>query len=237
MHASDYLRMKLQSDRHLAMSVQNGFRGVIQTAKGVASDIYAGIERASWYTSCLIPQYHEVCHELAREEIRMLYSIASVFQHRDVLQHMLYLYFESIFDDIHNGNRSGRVRHLSRNAANLAAQSMTAAGTRYVVAESLALALAHSQFLTESVAKRLSGKLSVSTFALQMFGIEQKAAMAARRLKALAPDYYWMLYSARLEMLYYFIEPVMVDIINTVNMKTFSNSEELSEELRRKFNV
>lgn len=35
MHASDYLRMKLQSDRHLAMSVQNGFRGVIQTAKGV----------------------------------------------------------------------------------------------------------------------------------------------------------------------------------------------------------
>lgn len=237
MHASDYLRMKLQSDRHLAMSVQNGFRGVIQTAKGVASDIYAGIERASWYTSCLIPQYHEVCHELAREETRMLYSIASVFQHRDVLQHMLYLYFKTVLADIDNGNPDGQVRNLTKGVTHFAANLAVAKETRLAIAETISLLLAHSEFLSGAVVKKIAGITPVFTAALQLFGLEQKAAMAARRLKALDPRYYWILYNAKLEMLYYFVEPVLNEIIIKTNAGFFTDTNALIDEITRMFHV
>jgi len=46
-----------------------------------------------------------------------------------------------------------------------------------------------------------------------------------------------MLYAAQLEMLYYFIEPVLEEIIKKVQMKTYETLDELYEEVRRNFNV
>lgn len=110
MHASDYLRVKFQSDRQLAIYTENGFTNTIKAAKGVASDIYSGVERASWYSSCLIPRYNDVCQELKAEEIRMVYSIMSIFRYRDVIAYMLYLYFLTVSKDIKEGNKEGAVK-------------------------------------------------------------------------------------------------------------------------------
>lgn len=60
MTASDYLRIKFQSDHHLALTMENAIGGILQSAKGVASDIYSGIERVSWYSSCFIPRYNDI---------------------------------------------------------------------------------------------------------------------------------------------------------------------------------
>jgi hypothetical protein len=47
--------MKLQSDRQLAVYGQQGVISTWKAMKGIGSDIYSGVERVSWYSSCLSP--------------------------------------------------------------------------------------------------------------------------------------------------------------------------------------
>lgn len=129
MQASDYLRMKFQNDRRLALTTQNAVGGVLQSARGVASDIYSGMERASWYSSCFIPQYNDVCQDLKTEEIRTLYSIESIYRYRDVIAYMLYLYFKMISDDVDEGNPEGSARQLIRKMSAIASHMNIAGGT------------------------------------------------------------------------------------------------------------
>lgn len=237
MQAADYLRMKYQSDRQLALTVQNGFGGVMQSAQGVASDIYSGLERASWYSSCFIPQYNDVCQELKAEEIRSLYSIQSIFRYRDVLQHMLYLYFDRVCDDIKEGNPEGYAHSLTKSVTGLASHMAAGRGMRYAFSYAISVALAQSGFLAEIVIERLSSKVPKAVFMLQFFGIEQKMALAARSLKALEPKYYWLLYQAKLEMLYYFIEPALSELIKKVKSGDFYSLDELTYYIREKYGV
>ncbi|WP_312803671.1 hypothetical protein [Atlantibacter hermannii] len=237
MHASDYLRIKYQADRQIALSAQNATGGVLQAAKGVASDIYAGIERASWYSSCFIPQYNNVCLELKSEEIRSLYSIESIYRHRDVIAYLIYLYFKMVCDDVEEGNSEGSARQLIRKMTGVASHMNVAGGTRYAFAAAASVALSHSGVMSKIVAERLSAKLPQAVVAIQLFGIQQKCALAARQLKVMDPAYYWILYQEKLEMLYYFIEPMLAEIIKKVKLKTFANLDELADFIKGNINV
>lgn len=237
MQASDYLRMKFNSDRHLALLGQRARQGVMQSARGVASDIYSGIERASWYSSCFIPGYNDVCQELRAEEIRSFYSIESIFRYHDVIAHMLYLYFQLVCDDIGQGNQDGSARKFIKKMTGVAAHMNVAGGTRYAFASAASVAIAQSNFMKKIVVERLSSRVSQAVFVLQFYGIQQKSALAARHLKAMSPDYYWLLYQAKLEMLYYFIEPLLAEIIKRVTASAFSNLDALADYIHRSYGV
>ena len=170
MNASDCLRVRFQNDRQLSIYIENGFTNTIQAAKGIASDIYSGIERASWYSSCLIPRYNDVCQELKSEEIRTVYSIMSIFRYRDVITYMLYLYFLTVSKDVKEGNKEGSAQKMVRNAANLAARITVASGTRFAVASAMA------EFLSKAVAQKLAGKMPVGVYLLQVYGFQQKSS-------------------------------------------------------------
>lgn len=122
MKASDYLKMKLQSDRQLAVYGQQGVISAWKAMKGIGSDIYSGVERVSWYSSCLIPRYHDVCGQLYSEEKRMMYSIRSIYRYRDVIVHIFYLYFRMVIDDTENGNSKGIVRSVDSTATRVVAR-------------------------------------------------------------------------------------------------------------------
>lgn len=47
MQTADVLKMKLQSDRLLALYAQQGVTSTWKAMKGIGSDIYSGVERAS----------------------------------------------------------------------------------------------------------------------------------------------------------------------------------------------
>lgn len=237
MHAADLLRVNFQSHRQLAIHADKGFTTTLQAAGGVASDIYSGIERASWYASCLIPRYNDVCQQLKSEEIRTAYSIMSIFRYRDVIAHMLYLYFQTLCEDIKEGNINGSAQQLIRRTTGLMAHMTAAGGTRFAIAAAMAEAIAQSAFLKKSVAQKLAGKMPVGTYLLQIYGIQHKVAMAARKLKATAPNYYWLLYQAKLEMLYYFIEPALSEFIQKTNAGIYTNLDQLADEIGERFNV
>lgn len=121
MQASDYLKMKFQSDRQLAIYGQQGVTSTWKALKGIGSDLYSGIERASWYSSCLLPKYQDVCQELLSEEKRMWMNIYSIYRYRDVIGEMLYLYFEMVIEDTRNGNKKSSVRNADTKITKLVA--------------------------------------------------------------------------------------------------------------------
>ncbi|HHT4597263.1 TPA: hypothetical protein ACTY01_003864, partial [Enterobacter hormaechei] len=144
MQASDYLKMKFQSDRQLAIYGQQGVAGTWRALKGIGSDIYSGIECVSWYSSCLIPSYHDVCDELLSEEKRMYLSILSLYRYRDVIAHMLYLYFEHVISDSENGNEHNRVRKIDSKVTGLVNNIPTSKAARLAIAWGLAKSLSES---------------------------------------------------------------------------------------------
>jgi hypothetical protein len=237
MQASDYLKMKLQSDRQLAIYGQQGVTSTWKAMKGIGSDIYSAMERASWYTSCLIPSYHDVCEQLYSEEKRMLYSIRSIYRYRDVIGRMLYLYFEMVINDTENGNEKGKARSVDSKITGLIASMPVSRATRLGLAVALSEALAHSDLVSRAVVERLAARVPNVIWMFQLFGTDQKCALAARRLKMLDPKYYSILYTAELEMLYYFIEPILSEVIKNVQLKFYRDFGELYEDIKGIYHV
>ena len=234
MQASDYLKMKFQSDRQLAIYGQQGVAGTWKALKGIGSDIYSGMERFSWYSSCLIPSYHDVCEELLSEEKRMYLSIVSIYRYRNVIAHMLYLYFESIMTDSENGNEKNRVRKTDSNVTGLVKNIPASKAARLAIAWALAKSLSESGLLSEIVVERLARRVPNVVMALQLMGTDQKCALAARRLKVLDPKYYATLYDAQLEMLYYFFEPFLAEIIKKMQTGFYKDFDAIYNDLKDK---
>ena len=237
MQASDYLKMKFQSDRQLAIYGQQGVAGTWRALKEIGSDIYSGIERVSWYSSCLIPSYHDVCDELLSEEKRMYLSILSLYRYRDVIEHMLYLYFERVITDSENGNEQNRVRKMDSKVTGLVKNIPTNKAARLAIALGLAKSLSESGLLSEIVVERLARRVPNVVMALQLIGTEQKCAFAARRLKTFDPRYYATLYAAQLEMLYYFFEPFLSELIKKVQMGFYKDFDTIYDDLKDKEHV
>ena len=237
MSASDMLKAKFHSDRQLAIYLQHGFNSTIQVSGEIASDIYAGLERVSWYSSCLIPAYHNICQELFTEDKRMLLSIKSLYKYSDAILFMIKLYLTSIIDDSKNNNEQSKIREVDQKTAGILGKHATGKATRAALVLATSKALAESEFVSSAVAQRLSKRLPIFVAALQTLGLEQHSAMAARRLKSLDPNYYFLLYALELEMLYYYVEPVIVKIIMATLHNYNIKIDELMEIIKREFNV
>ncbi len=234
MQASDYLKMKFQSDRQLATYGQQGVAGTWKALKGIGSDIYSGMERVSWYSSCLFPGYHDVCDELLSEEKRMYLSIVSIYRYRDVIAQMLYLYFVSILNDSENRNEQNRVLKTDSKVTGLVKNIPASKTARLAIALALAKSLSASGLLSDVVVERLARRVPTVVMALQLIGSDQKCALAARHLKTLDPKYYSILYGAQLEMLYYFVEPFLSDLINKVQMGFYQDFDAIYDDLKGK---
>lgn len=237
MQASDYLKLKFQSDRQLAIYGQQGVTSTWKAQQGIGSDLYSGVERASWYSSCLLPKYQDVCQELLSEEKRMWMNIYSIYRYRDVIGQMLHLYFEMVVEDTRNGNNKGDVRSVDTKATKFIAGIATSRVARSGVTLAFAEALSSSNPVAQAVVERLAARVPNVVTAFQLFGTEQHCAMAARRLKALDPKYYAILYNAQLELLYYFVEPILSDVIKKVQMKVYRDFDEIYDALKSKYNV
>lgn len=219
MNASDLLKMKFQSDRQIALYSEAGLKNVIRSARGVASNVYSGVERASWYTSCLTGRYADICNELVTEEKRMVLSVKSIYRYRDVIQLMIMIYIQLILDDAESGNEKNKIQNIVTKVTGVLANREVGKATRVALSFTLSKALAESQLFSNVVVGSVSKGMPYVIAFFQFYGIEQKAAMAARKLKALDPDYYWSLYELEIEMLYYFIDPVMSNFIEEVKLK------------------
>ena len=162
----------------------------------------------------------------------MYLSIVSIYRYRNVIAHMLYLYFESIMTDSENGNEKNRVRKTDSKVTGLVKNIPASKAARLAIAWALAKSLSESGLLSEIVVERLARRVPNVVMALQLMGTDQKCALAARRLKMLDPKYYATLYAAQLEMLYYFFEPFLAEIIKKVQTGFYKDFDAIYNDLK-----
>ncbi|WP_331398335.1 hypothetical protein [Enterobacter quasihormaechei] len=105
---------------------------------------------------------------------------------------------------------------------------------RFAIAWGLATSLSKSSLLSEIVVERLARRVPNVVLALQLIGTEQKCALAARRLKILNPEYHATLYTAQLEMLYYFLEPFLSELIKKVQLGIYKDFDAIYNDLKDK---
>lgn len=167
----------------------------------------------------------------------MYLSILSLYRYRDVIARMLYLYFERVITDSENGNEQNLVRKMDSKFTGLVKNIPTNKAMRLAIALGLAKSLSESGLLSEIVVERLARRVPNVVMALQLIGTDQKCALATRRLKTLDPQYYATLYAAQLEMLYYFIEPFLSELIKKVQMGFYKDFDAIYDDLKDKRHV
>jgi hypothetical protein len=171
------------------------------------------------------------------EEKRMMYSIRSIYRCRDVIVHIFYLYFQMVIDDTETGNSKGIVRSVDSTATRVVARMPESRAVQLGLAVILAEALSMSDLVSRAVVERLAARVPGVVWMFQIFGTDQKCALAARRLKTLDPKYFAILYNAELEMLYYFLEPVLSEVIKNVKIKFYQDFDECYNAIKSKYHV
>lgn len=65
----------------------------------------------------------------------------------------------------------------------------------------------------------------------QAYGVQQHMALAARHLFSIDEGFHHVLYRDDVEMLYYFVEPILSEIINKVHSGEIHSLEEMIDEV------
>lgn len=74
-----YLKLKLQADRTIALNFEKALAQLREETRTASITVASGIERASWYGSCVFDDYKDVCKRLRSEDVRMFFSSATGF--------------------------------------------------------------------------------------------------------------------------------------------------------------
>ncbi|WP_313683719.1 hypothetical protein [Pantoea sp.] len=231
MNASDYLRLKFSAEKELSLTLEKGIKGTAIGAYNTLDDVYHGIERASWYSSCFFDNYQDVCKEIGHEDLRMLKAIKELYRRRDIIAFMIDLYIKYLFSK-YEERPTEAANHGLKKTAGVVAGIVAARATNKAFSYAIAEAIANATNTTLAVKNRVGSMGMIWFSAAQMYGKNQKSAMAARRLRMSDPGYYRLLYRANLEMLYVYIEPIISDIINDIKRISKPTAEDIAKVLK-----
>ncbi|MEY8769337.1 hypothetical protein ACMGEE_02455 [Erwinia sp. DT-104] len=224
---------KLEAENYLALVLEKGVKEVGREALKQGELIYNGVERLSWYSSCLRENYQDVCEKIRKEDVRFIRSILKIIptfhfklphigfefgekknnysdvQVKDnVIKYMLKIFTEDVFSEIHYERRL----NLNRILTKLSADYATVNFTNRSIAYSIASAIYMSAGLRATLESTLTSISRKSTTVLGGYGYVKIAIDAADRLKLINPILYTKFYNTEVEMLYFLIEPVVTKI-------------------------
>lgn len=91
---------KIDADRYMANLLDRSLDAVQQQAVQQAKNIYSGVERLSWYSSCFMDNYQDVCTRLKQEDIRFAKAIFTLAKHIDVIREMIEIYVNYMFENL-----------------------------------------------------------------------------------------------------------------------------------------
>ena len=213
MNHSDYLRVHMEAERKIALSLEKGIKLFQENSKEIMSSIYSGVERATWYSACFFDEYQDVCQELREEDKRMIAAINEVFKRNDVILDMIELYVKYVLDNFNENSRTNIITQITGYLAKNRVRFVTKSTISYVIAKSISESIGFTAKIRTAIAKLSNVTLTLLGF----YSYVQKAALSARRLKLLNPPFYQILHHENIEMLYFIIEPVLQKNIGYLN--------------------
>lgn len=194
----------LQSNKILALKLDRALTGVREVVSRQIETIGAGAKRALYYTSCFTDDYQDVCRNQKNEDVRFANGVVHIFQNNDIAYEMLRVYFDDIFQYKTSEQLENIKRKLMAVNIHIAASSLTNAGFALAVAYCVAIGMNLRLEMSALVGGKTRGVVAVAG----IYGVIQKAADSAQRLKYVYPAYYAALYSRELEMMYFLVEPL-----------------------------
>ncbi|MDJ0039068.1 hypothetical protein [Pantoea allii] len=206
MYYRDEIINYLQTNNILASKLDRALTGVMDLVSDQIDTISSGAKRAIYYTSCFIQEYQDVCKKQLNEDVRFTKGLYHFLQRKDIVYEILHIYFEEIFKK----KTSDQLEYIKKNlmAVNIyiAANALTKSGFALATATCVSIGLNLSLNMG-SIAGRTA---RVAVAYAGMYGIVQKAADSADRLRTSYPAFFSTLYANELEMLYFLVEPIFI---------------------------
>ena len=168
-----------------------------------------------------------MCAEIKHEDVRYILSKKETLTRPDVVLDMVEIWFKRKVDQLTDKDERSLLVKIARHLVGIAVDKATDNLGNYTLAYFLALLVLSSRDFKDATMKSIIKNSGYIVSAAGVYGKVQKAALAARKLKILHPDYYWDLYKNNLEMLYYIIEEPMSKIINLLDSGS-DNAEEIT---------
>lgn len=222
---SAYLKFKLDSDKKLNTLLTRSAKSLGQGLYDMTNEAMAGAERASWYLSCLVPGESDICSELRHEDLRWIRSMVIAKSKNDVIFDMVELYFKRKIANITPGVEQSLLLKITEKLAALAANKASDTLNKKTLAYFLTVMILSSYDFKEALSKTIIKTVGSLVGAASFYGKVQASALAARRLKAIHPKYYWDLYNNDMEMLYYLIEDPMSKIMYIIDSGSTEEEE------------
>ncbi|MBC0852900.1 hypothetical protein [Pantoea stewartii] len=206
MYYRDEIINYLQANNILASKLDRALTGVMDSVSKQINTIGAGAKRAIYYTSCFTQQYQDVCKKQRNEDVRFTKGLYHFLQHEEVIHKIFYFYFEEILKQKTSAQIECIKEILMTVNIYIAANSLTKSGFAFAVATCVSIGLNLSLNMG-AIAGRTA---SVVVAYAGMYGIVQKAAESADRLRMSYPAFFSTLYANELEMLYFLVEPLFI---------------------------
>ncbi|QIZ49279.1 hypothetical protein [Dickeya fangzhongdai] len=202
---SEYLKSKMEADRVIASQLENIIKKLKDNTISLTTDLYSGIERTSWYSSCLFERYNDVCEELKFEDRRMFFAIVEVYKREDVILDMVKIYIDILMKSFDEKKQSIIAKSVLGTTSEMMTNRAIKESISYLLAKSIASSFSFGSLVRKKINTYSLHGMTITAF----YGKVQKAAMSARHLRDINPPLYWSLYSIQVEMLYFLIEPVL----------------------------
>jgi hypothetical protein len=194
----------LQANKILSLKLDHALTGLGKVVSNQIEMTGAGATRALYYTSCFTDEYQDICQKQKTEDIRFSKGAYHLLQHKGVVYDILKIYFEEVF----KYKKSEQLEHIKQMLMvvniHIAANSLTKAGFVLATATSVSIGM-NLSFDMGSIAGRTAG---IAVTVAGMYGVVQKAADSAERLRIGYPAFFSALYAQELEMMYFLVEPL-----------------------------
>lgn len=210
------VQFKLQTDRSAAVALDRAVNGVRQGSGGTLEDVRSGVERASWYSSCLFDKYKDVCTELSTEDQRFIKCIYEVYKRKNIIADMMKMYLEEELKYVSDSQIKSLDAKLTKNLANYRSGLLT----KMAIANALSVITVNSFSFKNEIMTQLNRYSFALVTAASLYGKVQMAALAARKLKSVSPHLYNVLYKNNMEMLYFIVSgKIDKALINSMGLR------------------
>lgn len=224
--ADGYAKMKLQSERNLALALTKALREIQATNMSAIENLKLGTQRIINYGSCLIPDdyYRNTCRELINEDRRLTLALAEIYNRNDVDLDMVEIYFQKTLKRLGEQKSNNLAAFLKKELGDKAYE-YAEKSSKLALSLTIAKLIISSGDFHESHIRMVNSLSSMYVNGAIIYSKAQVAALAANKLKFQDPAYYQALYQQNLEMLYFLIEPQMTKIIYQI--ESGGNNEEI----------
>jgi hypothetical protein len=207
------INRRAQADKKLAEALDKGYALHGENGKEVLTNLYNGLVRASWYSSCLFEDYQDTCEKLRSEDKQFLKSIITAYSKDDAVYRILSLFFQYVFSSMMDSQIDNIYRRMKQDPflrTQIHGFAVMASGnvTKNALTSglmSLAVNSAKLSRLASFAAKLTSGAFSV----LEHYGELQRRVQAADNLKLIDQHFYNILCREHLETYWYFVEGLL----------------------------